>query len=635
MEQIMLRDTILPPHGGCGLINRFIPETQREAFLEKVTGYKSYIISNSDLSIFYRIADGTLSPLEGPMDRNEFYMVLDEEVIERNKEKFAWTIPIVFPVAEKDCKGFRIQETVAVKNEQGVIVGALEISDIYPFDKAKYNNIVYGTTRTDHPGVRIVNNNPKDYLLGGKIFALVQLKHPIYGKYIFSPQEARILFHNKQWQRIIAFQTRNPMHRAHEYAIVYAMEKLTKDGFFTGAVLNPLVGEIKADDVPAEVRMKTYEALIESKLLGSGDKDKEFWKSKGYDLNDQLLLIGLDMRMFYAGPKEAIMHAIYRQNFGFTDIIIGRKHADAPFDDGTPVWDDFAAQDKFDHLKGRLLIKPFKVGNAVYFEGLGRVGLVEEFKGKGFKEITISGKELRSKLENEEPIDERIMRKPVAQILYDAYRHNIGALRAGIKSKNIIWHEYGISKKDREERNGHKAALIWLTGLPCSGKSTIATMLQSKLFKAGCNIYILDGDNIRHGLNKDLGFSPQDREENIRRIGETAKLFTDAGVLVIAAFVSPYKKDRDAVRALFAKGDFIEVFVKAGLEACERRDTKGLYKKARMGEIKEFTGISAPYEEPLNPELVMNTENQTEEESAQGILQYLIEEEFVPKRITL
>ncbi|MBN2017374.1 MAG: adenylyl-sulfate kinase [Candidatus Cloacimonetes bacterium] len=192
-----------------------------------------------------------------------------------------------------------------------------------------------------------------------------------------------------------------------------------------------------------------------------------------------------------------------------------------------------------------------------------------------------------------------------------------------IKSKNITWHESGISKEDREKQNSHKGVVIWLTGLSGSGKSTIAVELQAQLFEEGCQVFILDGDNIRHGLNKDLGFSPEDREENIRRIGEVAKLFADAGVIAITSFISPYRKDRDVNRELLPEGEFIEVYVQAPLDVCEERDPKGLYKKARAGIIPEFTGISAPYEAPLKPEIVIETDKLSVVESAQKILEYL------------
>lgn len=191
-----------------------------------------------------------------------------------------------------------------------------------------------------------------------------------------------------------------------------------------------------------------------------------------------------------------------------------------------------------------------------------------------------------------------------------------------VRSTNITWHEADITKEDRERLNGHKAVVIWFTGLSGCGKSTLAHAVENTLFERGCRTIVLDGDNIRHGLNKNLGFSPEDREENIRRLGEVAKLFTDAGVIAITAFISPYRADRDKARAL-AGGAFLEVYVKCALEICEQRDPKGLYKKARAGEIPEFTGISAPYEEPLSPELVVDTGQESVEESVEKVLAVL------------
>jgi adenylylsulfate kinase len=199
------------------------------------------------------------------------------------------------------------------------------------------------------------------------------------------------------------------------------------------------------------------------------------------------------------------------------------------------------------------------------------------------------------------------------------------------KATNIVWHQGTVTRADREKINGHKAATVWLTGLSGSGKSTIAVDLEKRLWERGIRAYILDGDNIRHGLNKNLGFSPADRTENIRRIGEVAKLFTEAGVMALTAFISPYRADRDQVRAIMAAGDFVEVHVDCPVEVCEQRDVKGLYKKARAGEIKEFTGISAPYEAPEKPELTINTAGQSVEESSKQILAYLEKQGIVPK----
>ncbi|MCC6639596.1 MAG: adenylyl-sulfate kinase [Deltaproteobacteria bacterium] len=191
------------------------------------------------------------------------------------------------------------------------------------------------------------------------------------------------------------------------------------------------------------------------------------------------------------------------------------------------------------------------------------------------------------------------------------------------RSTNITWHAGHVTREDRERILGQRGVTLWLTGLSGSGKSTIAVGVERELVQRGRVAYVLDGDNIRHGLNKNLGFSPEDRTENIRRIGEVAKLFTDAGVVVLTSFISPYRADRDAVRALLAPGDFVEVWVAASVEACESRDVKGLYAKARAGKIPEFTGISAPYEEPVSPELVLDTERQTQAESIAQVVAYL------------
>jgi adenylylsulfate kinase len=199
------------------------------------------------------------------------------------------------------------------------------------------------------------------------------------------------------------------------------------------------------------------------------------------------------------------------------------------------------------------------------------------------------------------------------------------------KATNIVWHQGAVTRGDREKMNGHRGATVWLTGLSGSGKSTIAVDLEKRLCERGVRTYILDGDNIRHGLNKNLGFSPEDRTENIRRIGEVAKLFTEAGVVALTAFISPYRADRDQVRALMGDGDFVEVHVDCPVEVCEQRDVKGLYKKARAGEIKEFTGISAPYEAPAKAELTINTAGQSVEDSAKQILSYLESKGIVGK----
>jgi sulfate adenylyltransferase len=411
----------VPPHGGLTEpVCRTVPDDEIDDFLARAKTLATIPVSDADLSTVYRLGDGGLSPLSGPMDSATYNRVLDESVLEHNGKPYAWTIPIALPIGAELAGRLKPGGEAALVDTAGRIVATLEISDIYPWDKPRYLRAVYLTERTDHPGADMVlaGDAGKTHLAGGSIRVLPQPKHPRFGKYVLTPREVRALLATKGWQRVVAFQTRNPLHRAHEYALVYGLETLLRAGHDAGACLNPLIGETKGDDVDADVRMRTYEALIERRSLGSGDSDAALWQARGQSVPDRVLLLGLDIKMFYGGPKEAVMHAVYRQNFGFTDIIIGRKHADAPYRDGTPIWGDFDAQAIFDRLAGDLRIEPLRVGFAAYYESLGRVDLMENHPDE--KPLFISGKEIRKALVEGRPVDPRIMRESTAAILHAA-----------------------------------------------------------------------------------------------------------------------------------------------------------------------------------------------------------------------
>ena len=419
-----MADLILYHGGLTEPVCRAIPAEQLDDYAKKAATLVKVPVSDADLSTVYRWGDGALTPLEGPMDSATFNRVLDESVIEYNGKKYAWTIPLSLPVTTELAKTLSAGQEVALVDKNDNIVATLEISDVFPWDKPRYLKSVYLTERTDHPGADmvLVNDADKDYLLGGKINVFPQPKNPAFGKYVLSPKEVRALIAERGWERVVAFQTRNPLHRAHEYALVYGLEKLLKDGFNAGACLNPLVGETKGDDVNAEIRMSTYEKLIADRALGEGDSDGELWSKLGEEVPDRVVLLGLDIKMFYGGPKEAVMHAIYRQNFGFTDVIIGRKHADAPYKDGTAIWGDFDAQEIFDNLNGDLQEKPLKVGFAAYYESIGRVDLMENHADE--KPVFISGKAVRATLQQGEQVDPRIMRPSTSAILAAAMKQN-------------------------------------------------------------------------------------------------------------------------------------------------------------------------------------------------------------------
>ena len=415
--------SLIPVHGGLAEpVCRAVPSDQIANFTARAKTLTQVRVSDADLSTVYRLGDGGLSPLTGPMDSKTYNRVLEESVIEHNGKLYAWTIPVALPVTSELAGQLKPGQEVALTNTSGEIVGILELSDVFPWDKPRYLKSVYLTDRTDHPGGDMVlkGDADKTHLLGGTIHVLPQPKHSQFGKYVLSPREVRKLLESKGWKRVVAFQTRNPLHRAHEYALVYGLETLLRAGHNAGAALNPLIGETKGDDVDAEVRMHTYEALITDRALGDGDSDPNLWKPRGESVPDRVILLGLDIKMFYGGPKEAVMHSIYRQNNGFTDIVIGRKHADAPFKDGAPIWGDFDAQEIFSKLAGDLKIKPVKVGFAAFYESLGRVDLTENHKDE--KPISISGKEVRATLLKGELVDPRIMRPSTSRILGEAMK---------------------------------------------------------------------------------------------------------------------------------------------------------------------------------------------------------------------
>lgn len=416
---------LVPPHGGLSEpINRTVPQADIAEFKKEAAKLPKVPVSTADLSTVYRLGDGTLSPLTGPMVSAVYNRVLDEAVVESNGKKYAWTIPLAFPVTKDLAGSLKAGQKVALTNPAGEAVATLDVKDVFPWDKPRYIKSVYQTDRTDHPGADMVlkpeGDGNKTHLIGGEIRALPQPKNPAFGDCVLSPRETRKLVAKKGWDAVVAFQTRNPLHRAHEYALVYGLEALLRQGKNAGAVLNPLIGETKGDDVNAEIRMKTYEKLISDRGLGEGDSDQSLWGPRGESVPDRVVLLGLDIKMFYGGPKEAVMHGIYRQNMGYTHIIIGRKHADAPYHDGTPIWGDFDAQEIFGKLNGDLKIQPVKVGFAAYYDSVGRVDLMEKHEGE--KPVFISGKEVRATLLRGELVDPRIMRETTSKILGEAMK---------------------------------------------------------------------------------------------------------------------------------------------------------------------------------------------------------------------
>ncbi len=413
--------SLVPVFGGLSEpVDRILPLRARKELAEDASSPRLRVEAG-DLSVLHRIADGTLSPLEGPMTEALFTAVLRDRHIARAGRKFAWTIPLSLPVTDEEASKVAVGKRALLTDDRGVLVGALDVESIFDWDKPAYVESVYRTKRVDHPGADMVMKDPRGKLLGGKVSMFPPHFNADFGQYVLSPRQTRALIATKKWEAALAFQTRNPLHRAHEYALVYGVEELTRKGLYAGVVLNPLVGQLKSDDVDAVTRMRTYETLLKKRLLGAGgDADAEVWNKVGYELNDVFALVGLDMKMFYGGPSEAVMHSIYRQNHGFSHIVIGRKHADAPYFDGTAIWGDFDAQEIFGNLGAELNVQPVKVGFAAYYDSMGRVDLTANHEGE--KPFNISGTKIRELLVNGERPDARIMRPETADVLIEAYK---------------------------------------------------------------------------------------------------------------------------------------------------------------------------------------------------------------------
>ncbi len=416
---------LVPVHGGLSApVDRFLRFSQKAALLVESAGMARIAVTDADLSVVYRIADGTLSPLTGFMDEATFNHVLDEKNVVRNGVKYAWTIPMALPVTEAEAAALRPGKSAALVNSSGEVFGTIAVSSVFGWNKQRYVEKVYGTSRLDHPGAAIATDDVRSTLVGGEISVLPAARNLEYGDLLLSPGATRQMITDRKFEAALAFQTRNPLHRAHEYALVYGVEQLTRRGLYAGVVLNPLVGQLQSDDVDASTRVRTYRMLRDRRLLGQGDSDRGLWDKVGYDLNDVFDLVCLDMKMFYGGPSEAVMHSIYRQNHGFSHIVIGRKHADAPYFDKSAIWGDFDAQTIFEALPGELHTRPVKVGFAAFYESVDRVDLMDNHPGQ--KPYSISGTIMREQLLAGERPDARIIRGDVADVLIAAYKAMAG-----------------------------------------------------------------------------------------------------------------------------------------------------------------------------------------------------------------
>ncbi|MDH3474462.1 MAG: bifunctional sulfate adenylyltransferase/adenylylsulfate kinase [Rhodospirillales bacterium] len=554
------------PHGGV-LKELYLGESAADEEKIKARDFKSWDLTERQLCDVELILNGAFSPLEGFLGRQEYESVLNEM---RLPSGLIWPIPITLDVDPKFAEQISEGETIALRDREGVLISTLEIQDIWTPDKTLEAAAVFGTEDKAHPGVDVLLNHTSQVYVGGKLRGVEPPIHYDFKLLRDSPSELRGRFRKLGWRKVVAFQTRNPMHRAHQELTFRAARENEAN-----LLIHPVVGMTKPGDVDHYTRVRCYEHILQ----------------RYPEQTTTLSILNLAMRM--AGPKETLWHGIIRKNFGCTHIIVGRDHAGpGKGPDDKPFYPPYEAQELFSKHEKELDITMVPFQQLVYVEDKAQYLPVNETT-PDMKIRTMTGTEFRRRLQEGLEIPE-----------WYSYPEIIEELRKIYPPR----HEQGFT--------------VFFTGLSSSGKSTIANALLVTLLESGGrNVTLLDGDVIRKNLSSELGFSREHRDLNILRIGFVAAEISKNGGVAICAPIAPYRATRRKVREMVeASGGFIEVFVSTPLEVCERRDRKGLYAKARAGKIKGFTGIDDPYEEPEHAEIVIDTQTLSPQLAAQRIL---------------
>lgn len=513
------------------------------------------------------LATGAFSPLNTFMGAQDYQRVLEEM---RLADGQLFPIPVTLPVANDE--RLALDRDVALLDSKNEILAVMTVEEIYEWDLTKTSRQVFGTIDARHPLVAEMHSWGKRNI-SGRLQVLKLPQHYDFRELRLTPAQTRARLAEMGHQNVVAFQTRNPLHRGHEELTKRAAEQV--DGVL---LLHPVVGLTKPGDIDYFTRVRTYKALA----------------NKYYE-PDRILLALLPLAMRLAGPREALWHALIRRNYGATHMIVGRDHASPGNDSsGKPFYPPYAAQELVQSLEAEAGVRVLPFGEFVY--------LPEE-----------------DRYEDVRRIGEHVATAQLSGTLIREWYRDGGAELPSWFARPEVTEAISTTHPPR-----HKQGFcIWFTGLSASGKSTTAEILTVLLQEFGRQVTLLDGDVVRNHLSRGLGFSKEDRDSNIRRIGFVAAEIVKHQGTVICAAVSPYRATRNDVRNMIGADRFIEVFVNTPLEECERRDVKGMYQKARRGELKNFTGIDDPYEPPLNPELELETLNHTAEENARLVVDLL------------
>ena len=568
---------LIAPHGG-ELVELIVPAEKITELKAHSKEWPSWDLTARQLCDLELLLSGGFSPLRGFMTRADYEGVCHNM---RLANGTLWPMPITLDVTEEFAKKLTPGSSkVALRDPEGVMLAVLHVEEVWQPDRTAEAQAVFASTSAAHPGADYAINKSNPWYVGGKVEGLQAPSHYDFRTVRLTPVEVRAEFARMGWRRVVAFQTRNPMHRAHVELAFRAAKQVE-----ASLLIHPVVGMTKPGDVDYYTRVRCYQLLL----------------SKFPQSTAKLSLLPLAMRM--GGPREAIWHALIRKNHGVTHFIVGRDHAGPGSDPATkkPFYGPYEAQEVFKKHEADIGVTMVPFNMMVYLEAENRYVPDDEVKN-GDRVLNISGTELRERLNEGREIP-----------AWFTYPEVVSELRRSFPPR----HKQGVT--------------IFFTGLSGSGKSTIANVLMTKFLETGGRpVTMLDGDLVRKHLSSELGFSKEHRDINIRRIGYVASEITKNGGIAICAPIAPYDATRKHVRQMIEPyGGFILVHIATSVDVCEQRDRKGLYAKARAGILKEFTGISDPYEVPTDAEVTINTGDLSPEEAAQEIILHLEREGFI------